>query len=159
MTNANYLNQPDQIVVTKISKPEVLKRCALALMQAYNGEPWNDKWTVEKALEKLQCFYDSPKFHGFYLTQNGQVVGACFGNIEPYFEGDYFYLKEMFIAPLDQRKGFGNMLITDLKKFLTSIDINTIILFTSDKGAPFDFYIKNKFEKLDGMCMMTAKTN
>jgi aminoglycoside 6'-N-acetyltransferase I len=145
--------------IHKITSPEILQKCAPVLMQAYNGEPWNDAWTEQKALETLECFYNSPKFHGFYAEQDGQIIGCCVGNVEPYFMGDYFYLKDMFVSPTDQRKGVGQLLMDELKKELSSIGITTMILFTSDKGSPFDFYTKNDFQLLDGMCMMSFETN
>lgn len=132
----------------------MLDACAELLVAAYNAEPWNDNWTKAIALEKLTCFYKSPKFFGLIIKQNGQAIGCCVGNIEPYFTGDYFYLKEMFIHPAFQRKGLGSLLMSKLKETINTIGINTIILFTGKDLFPYNFYLKEGFNEMQEMRMM-----
>ena len=144
----------DNTRVEKIKSNVILDRCAEILVDAYNSEPWNDKWTKEKALEKLTCFYDSPKFIGWTAWQDDKLLGCCVGNIEPYYLGDYFYLKEMFVYRQSQKKGVGRQLITTLKGHLVTIDIRTIILFTGKNFFPFDFYLKAGFNVMEDMRMM-----
>jgi GNAT superfamily N-acetyltransferase len=140
--------------IEKIQSAQMLDACADLLVAAYNAEPWNDQWTKAIALEKLLCFYNSPKFMGWRVLLNGEPVGCCVGNIEPYFTGDYFYLKEMFVAPAMQRKGVGSALMQTVKAALEPIDIKTIILFTGKDLFPFDFYLDKGFNEMDGMRMM-----
>ncbi len=143
-----------EIQITLINSPEILSSCASLLVDAYNHEPWNDNWTQEKALEKLLCFYQSPKFLGWTARRGEELLGCCVGNIEPYFTGDYFYLKEMFVPVRAQKSGIGSQLMATIKGYLTSIDIQSIILFTSKEGFPFDFYLKAGFAEMEGMRMM-----
>ncbi|MEO6305353.1 MAG: GNAT family N-acetyltransferase [Bacteroidia bacterium] len=140
--------------IIKIDSSQQLVKCAELLVNAYNSEPWNDKWTNEKALEKLMCFYNSPKFHGWMAFNGNELLGCCIGNIEPYFSGDYFYLKEMFVSFGSQHKGVGRQLMAHLKRELDKMDISTIILFTSKEFFPFEFYEKTGFNEMDGMRMM-----
>lgn len=143
------------ITIKRIESESILSNCAAILVDAYNGEPWQDRWTQEKALEKLNCFYHSPKFLGWLAYLDNQLVGCSVGNIEPYFTGDYFYLKEMFVARAAQGKGVGAALLKSIKQYLASADIETIILFTAKgKGYPFDFYQKKGFAEMEGMRMM-----
>ena len=140
--------------IEKIESNIILDKCADILVDAYNSEPWNDNWTKEKALEKLICFYDSPKFIGWTAWDNDKLLGCCVGNIEPYYLGDYFYLKEMFVYRNSQKKGIGARLMTTLKNHLHTIDIKTIILFTGRDFFPFEFYIKTGFTVMEDMRMM-----
>lgn len=140
--------------IQKIESEGQLAACAHILVEAYNSEPWNDAWTPEKALEKLTCFYNSPKFLGWMAFEGDQLMGATVGNIEPYFSGDYFYLKEMFISPKAQRKGVGSALFEALKSHLDSAGIGMMILFTSHQSFPFDFWQKTGFREMEGMRMM-----
>lgn len=142
------------VKIQTIKSAEVLENCAEILVQAYNSEPWNDNWTKGKALEKLTCFYNSPKFIGLMAFIDDQPVGCCIGNIEPYYIGDYFYLKEMFVSPQFQHKGIGRKLIESIKAELNKMDIETIILFTGKEFFPYDFYLKEDFAEMDGMRMM-----
>ncbi|HEY9836370.1 MAG TPA: GNAT family N-acetyltransferase [Vampirovibrionales bacterium] len=147
-------NPSDRLTIESIESIDSLDKCAEVLMEAYNGEPWNDKWTKEKALEKLTCFYNSPKFLGWMAIRENDVVGACLGNIEPYYIGDYFHLKEMFVSVHSQRQGIGSQLMAALKTHLESINIKTIILLTSQEAFTFDFYQKTDFHIMPGMCVM-----
>ncbi|MBL7774937.1 MAG: GNAT family N-acetyltransferase [Saprospiraceae bacterium] len=146
---------PTPLTIQRIESPDQLPACAQVLVDAYNSEPWNDAWTPEKALEKLQCFYQSPKFLGWMAYDEGdQLLGATVGNIEPYFSGDYFYLKEMFIAPKAQRQGVGSALFGAVKSHLDSEGIDMMILFTSNQGFPFDFWQRTGFQEMEGMRML-----
>ncbi len=147
------------VKIVKITSAEVLSTCAPILVEAYNAEPWNDQWTAEKALEKLECFYNSPKFIGLLAYVGDQIKGACVGNIEPYYTGDYFYLKEMFVAPSAQKMGIGQKLMDELKSQLEQSDIRQMILFTSKEHFPFKFYEKANFAAMDEMRMMHFSTD
>ncbi len=64
------------------------------------------------------CFYNWPKFQGWKAFNDDELLGCCIGNIEPYFSGDYYYLKEMFVSFKSQHKGIGRQLMTNLKEEL-----------------------------------------
>lgn len=142
------------IKTQKIASRHILKDCAEILAKAYNSEPWNDEWSIEKAHQKLACFYDSPGFAGFTAYLNDELVGACVGNIEPYYTGDYFYLKEMFVLPEAQQQGIGKQLLAVMKAYLKEICIQQIILFTSNEFHPYRLYEKSGFKTMEGMVMM-----
>lgn len=155
----SFLLIMEHIKIKKIETQDVLSACAKILMDTYNATPWNDAWTAEKALEKLECFYHSPKFIGLLAYEGNELIGACIGNIEPYYTGDYFYLKEMFVTPSCQKKGIGLKMMETLKQHLASLEINQIILFTSKDYFPFNFYQKGGFNTIDGMQMMHFETH
>lgn len=140
--------------IKKITSATDLSACAPLLVSAYNGAPWNDNWTAAKALEKLDCFFNSPKFLGWMAYDGEALVGACVGNIEPYFTGDYFYLKEMFVPGAAQRSGTGSALMTQIKADLKTMDIETVVLFTSNAAFPWQFWQKQGFEEMETMRMM-----
>lgn len=140
--------------IERIESTHLLEKCALLLMEVYNAEPWNDKWNEEKAFEKLLCYFNSPKIFGLIAVEEKNILGCSLGNIEPYYTGDYFYLKEMFVSVKSQRKGFGSQMMASLKEHLEIIGIKSIILFTSKALFPYDFYQKNNFKLMEDMCMM-----
>jgi GNAT superfamily N-acetyltransferase len=142
------------IRIEYINNEQQLSACAELLTQAYNAPPWNDNWTTAKALEKLTCFYNSPRHLGIMVYDGEVLLGCCVGNVEPYYTGDYFYLKEMFVPAAKQRNGTGAILMQALKEQLTAMGIGTIILFTGADFFPFTFYRKHGFDVMQGMCMM-----
>ncbi len=143
-----------KINIELIKDKGVMPDCGYILMQAYNGEPWNDTWTHEKAIEKVMYSYNSPNFIGWVVKVDNKVVGGCVGNIEPNFYGDFYYLREMFLLPEFQSKGIGSQLIAAIQNHLKSIAIKEIVLLTNSENHPHDFYIKNGLKDMPGMTMM-----
>jgi len=124
----------------------MLEQCAEVLMDAYNGPPWNDNWTAKKAIELLTCYYDTPRFMGWVAKAGNEIVGAGIGNSEPYYSGDIFYVKEMFVSVQSQKAGVGRHLIAAMKEDLGLMGIRTMMLFTSKDI--FNFYIKSGFREM-----------
>jgi len=144
----------EKIVIDKIENEDDLRECAKALVDAYNNEPWNDQWTIEKAFEKLHCYYKSPKFFGFKAIVDSQVIGGCVGNVEPNFTGDYFFLKDMFVQYAFQNRGIGKMLFERLDDELSTNGIHTQILFTGSETPAYQLYKKYGYEEFESMKMM-----
>lgn len=144
----------EDITLKMIDSTDSLKKCAALLAEAYNAPPWQDNWTEEKAFEKLNFYFNSPNFYGLMAFQGDKIAGGCVGNIEPYFTGNYFFLKDMFVSVGSQRQGVGSRLIMALREYLDSSGVNTIILFTSNQHFTYDFYMKNDFKIMEGICMM-----
>ena len=141
-----------EIKIERITSIEILEPCAEVLMDAYNCAPWNDSWTREKAVELLTCYYDTPRFMGWVAQSGSVTIGAGIGNIEPYYSGDIFYLKEMFVSTRSQKAGAGRRLIAAMKEDLQMMDIRTIMLFTSKEIV--DFYAKSSFREMEGRTTM-----
>ncbi len=66
--------------IERIESTHLLEKCALLLMEVYNAEPWNDKWTEEKAFEKLLCYFNSPNFWGLIAVEKKNILGCSLGN-------------------------------------------------------------------------------
>ena len=151
MLNKNLI--VEKVIIERIRSKAPLEKCAEILVKAFN-QAYGDEWTKSQALVKLNTFYNSPKFMGWVAKQNENIVGACIGNIEPYFTGDYFYLKEIFILPKYQGKGIGNNMMQIIKEELKEMDIKMMILFTVNEGHQYKFYLDNDFEEMEGMRML-----
>jgi GNAT superfamily N-acetyltransferase len=140
--------------IAPITTREDLLRCAPLLVSAYNNPPWNDHWSDHDAFRKLETAFRCPDFIGFLATYDGDVQGALVGNIEPYFTGDYYYLRDMFTRFESQHQGCGRALLAHLLTHLDSRSIKQVILFTSKDHFAHDFYERMGFSQLSDMCMM-----
>jgi aminoglycoside 6'-N-acetyltransferase I len=145
------------IKIIKIDNESILKECSMLSTKVYNNAPWNDRWTDELSYERFLDYYKTPKFFGLIVYLNEILTGAVLGNVEKYFSGDYFFLKEMFVDNTKQRSGIGTELLSDLKILLAEKNINSIILFTAKNMFPYNFYKKSGFKDIDTMCMMDCK--
>lgn len=140
-------------IVDIVSKV-VIKECADLYVRVFNSEPWNDRWNAEAAFERLTDFFDTPRFFGVAVWDNGKPIAAIIGNLERYYSGDYYNLKEMFVSPEYQRAGVGKKLLKHVKRKLAENRIESIILFTSNEFYTVEFYKKSGFIILDNMRML-----
>ncbi|WP_432665723.1 GNAT family N-acetyltransferase [Wukongibacter baidiensis] len=131
-----------------------LKECARLYVNVFNAEPWNDKWTIETAYNRLHDIYVSPKFAGIKYVEEGIIKGAVFGNCEQWYEGMHFNIREMFVTNELQGKGIGSKMLKSLEERIQEFGVNTIILFTEKNCHTDRFYRKNGFNELDFMSMM-----
>jgi aminoglycoside 6'-N-acetyltransferase I len=142
------------IIFEPITSANILSKCASLLVEVYNAEPWNDNWSQETAMKKLQYAFDCPNFVGFVAMQGEKLVGCLVGNIEPNYDSKYLYLRDMFVSVQSQRMGIGTQLLAAMKTDLKAKNIRDCIFFTSQKFYTFDFYKKNGFELMGDMAMM-----
>ncbi|MES2376454.1 MAG: GNAT family N-acetyltransferase [Bacteroidota bacterium] len=140
------------IIIVKITSIQTLEQCAAIYPPAYNTEPWNDNWTYATALALLTCYYNTPDFMGWIALQDGKVVGCAIGNTEPYYSGNIFILKEVFVAVDAQGLGVGSDLMAAMKETLKTINIKMIILST--RTPIIDFYSKSGFKVMDDVRTM-----
>ena len=131
-----------------------LEACAPILVEAFNKAYADDDWTYETALSKLTDYFHSPRFLGFIVYEHEVVVGGCIGNIETYFSGDHYYLKELFVDPQGQGKGIGQLVMKRVKDELTGMGVPMISLYTMNEGPQYTFYDKQGFQPIEGMCML-----
>jgi ribosomal protein S18 acetylase RimI-like enzyme len=140
------------IIIARITSVQTLEQCAAIYPPAYNNEPWNDNWTYTTALALLTCYYNTPGFMGWVALQDDNVIGCAIGNIEPYYSGNIFILKEVFVAIDAQSSGVGSDLMAAMKETLETINIKMIILST--RTSIIDFYSKLGFTVMDDVSTM-----
>lgn len=131
-----------------------LKECAKLYVSVFNAEPWNDKWTIETAYNRLHDIYVSPKFVGIKYIEENVIKGVAFGNCEQWYEGLHFNLREMYVMNELQGKGIGSRILKELEERVKEFGVNTLILFTEKDCNTDKFYRKNGFSGLDFMSMM-----
>jgi len=135
------------IVIEKITSLNQLEKCAEIYPEAYNAEPWNDNWTYETAKALLTCYYNTPDFKGWAAIANNKIIGCAIGNVEPYYSGNIFILKELFVSANMQEAGIGSSLLAVMKQTLGKMNIKMIILSTY--RSIFNFYKKSGFEEME----------
>ena len=136
-----------EITIEKVRSVKELEQCAGMYTAAYNCEPWNDNWTSETASALLTCYYNTPGFIGWITTRNGIIIGCAIGNIEPYYSGNIFILKEMFVSISSQGSGIGSGLLTAIKNDMEKIHVKSVMLFT--RRSIFNFYARSGFKEME----------
>jgi len=141
-----------EIVIEKAGSIKTLEQCAEMYTAAYNTVPWNDNWTCETAKALLNCYYNTPQFMGWIARQEDQIIGCAIGNIEPYYSGDIFILKEIFVSVSSQGLGVGRSLLAAIKEDLQKVNVKTVILFT--RRSICDFYTESGFREMEEVVAM-----
>lgn len=122
-----------------------LKQCAELYIKVFNSEPWNETWTYHSAIERLTDLIHTPKFLGFLLYENDNLIGFIAGNSKKSYSGLTFYLAELCINNKTQGKGYGTKLLHFLENELNKRDVQSLYLLTATGGLAEAFYLKNQY--------------
>lgn len=136
---------------------EHLEECANLLVSVFANPPWNENWTIELALKRLQNTYNIAGFYGIFAKNENQIIGFALGHIEQYIEDNTFYLKEMCVAENYQNTGIGTAIINKLQKDLLGNNVARIWLLTLQNSQAENFYKKCGFSNSTKIIMMTKQ--
>ena len=122
-----------------------LTSCAEIFSRTFSKEPWNEKWSTDSAFERLAHFYHSKGFCGV-LAEEENVAGFVLGNVEPYYSGAVFYLRDMCTSTEHQSKGVGTKILMLLEEMLVLRNVRNIYLLTEYSIPAAKFYRNRGFE-------------
>lgn len=127
--------------IRKISKSD-LGELAKLMVDVYNAPPWNDKWTVETALESLNDILDFPKFFGNVIVDGNKIIGGIIGHIRRYASESTFYIDELFISEKYRGTGLAKELYQTSIKELQQRGISGAFFTTLKNSRAYNFYLK-----------------
>ncbi|NRF40206.1 GNAT family N-acetyltransferase [Pedobacter foliorum] len=122
-----------------------IEMCTKVFMQAYNQPPWNYQWKFDDALRYLKEYYESPNFKGFLIYDGEVLAGAIFAHAKTWWTGPQLYIDEFFIAPNQQKKGYGKAIIHFTEQFALTEGLGTITLMTHKYMPAMKFYERIDF--------------
>lgn len=127
--------------IRKISKLD-LEELAKLMVDVYNAPPWNDKWTLETALESLNDISDFPKFFGNVIVDGNKIIGGIIGHIRRYASESTFYIGELFISEKYRGTGLAKELYQTSIKQLKQRGISGAFFTTLKNSRAYNFYLK-----------------
>lgn len=127
--------------IRKISKSD-LEELAKLMVDVYNAPPWNDKWTVETALESLNDISEFPKFFGNVIVDENKIIGGIIGHIRRYSSESTFYIDEFFISEKYRGTGLAKELYQTSIKELQQRGISGAFFTTLKNSRAYNFYLK-----------------
>ena len=127
--------------IRKISKSD-LEELAKLMVDVYNAPPWNDKWTVETALESLNDISEFPKFFGNVIVDGNKIIGGIIGHIRRYSIESTFYIDEFFISEEYRGTGLAKELYQTSIKQLKQKGISGAFFTTLKNSRAYYFYVK-----------------
>ncbi|MES1042394.1 GNAT family N-acetyltransferase [Peribacillus simplex] len=124
---------------------ENVELCIEIYMNVFNSEPWNERWTYERAKERLSDLLHTPKFLGLLFHSDHKPVGFIAGNSKVSDQGLTFYLAELCVNNEMQGKGHGSKMLRSLEAELQKREIKSLYLLTANDGLAEAFYLKNDY--------------
>lgn len=95
----------------KFMQQDEINEYAVRFKNVFNGEPWNDKWTLETASRRITDMMNTSTFLGMAIYMEKELAGIIFGQEEQWYNGLHFQIQEFCIDKKHQGKGLGSRLL------------------------------------------------
>ena len=133
--------------------------CAQIMMEVYNNELWECRWSLETAKGYLADYVDCGKFIGYTLWIDNELKGAIFAHEKIWWNNNEVFIDEMFITPTIQRQGHGTELINAVENYVKEHNLAGLTLSTNRFAPAPNFYKKNGFEDAEHILFMYKVIN
>ncbi|SFG09466.1 Acetyltransferase (GNAT) domain-containing protein [Desulfotomaculum arcticum] len=131
-----------------------LELCIDLYIKVFNSVPWSEHWSYETVQERLTDLVNTPKFQGFLLLADNNVIGFIAGHSKRSDQGKIFYLAELCISKEIQGKGYGSKLLSFLEEVLIKENVKSVYLLTSTGGSAEAFYKNNHYDVNENRTVM-----
>lgn len=128
---------------------------------AYHPEKTGEHWTVETAKQVVEYWFSRSPADLKILaeTQDGQILGAFFADVKPWWDGPRMVDGEFFVSSDQQGKGIGKQLLATLleraKTNHNAVNFETIT-FEPETEHPLRWYLDIGFEKIDNFVVING---
>lgn len=128
-------------------------------IDVFSREPWNEKNESNEIRLYVERMLNLNSEQSFLYTENKHLIGVAIGFVKPWYKGEEYILDTFLIHPNHQKKGLGQLFLTELKKTLNNQGVENIALDT-DKHTPAErFYLKNGFKENQEIIFLFSSTD
>lgn len=128
-------------------------------IDVFSREPWNEKNESNEIRLYVERMLNLNSEQSFLYTENKHLIGVAIGFVKPWYKGEEYILDTFLIHPNHQKKGLGQLFLTELKKTLNNQGVENIALDT-DKHTPAErFYLKNGFKENQESIFLFSSTH
>lgn len=119
---------------------------ASVLRDAFAGSPWHEDWSnVERLARYVDEGLDGANALAFGLFQDELLVAVAMGRVRHWHNRVEFILEDVCVRQAQQGRGFGSLLLTQIKEACRILAIDEIGLRTRCDADAYHFYKKQGF--------------
>ena len=119
--------------------------CASILCSVYNNDLWQNRWEQATAMEYLSDIFNTPKFLGYVIEEDGVILGGLLAREKVWWSGSEVFVEEFFVKRSHQGRGYGAMLIKRVEQYVQENSLAGITLSTNRYAPARQFYKKLGF--------------
>jgi GNAT superfamily N-acetyltransferase len=119
-----------------------LQHAVALFIDAYREGEWSEEWSADRAELRIEQIRHSPGSIGLCCTEGTELVGVILGRREIRLDEDYFFVDELFVSPVRQKRGVGARLVQSLERMLCTAGYRGAMLLTLREGSVAEFYSK-----------------
>ena len=133
-------------------QPDNLDSCTDLFMNVYNNETWKCRWTEKKAKKYIEELAEMPRFIGFLLQDEEELLGVALCHERTWWYRDELNVNDFFLSSEAQEKGYGARLLKFMEKHVKERELAGMTLLTNSLEMA-EFYQKNQFHHNDILFM------
>ncbi|MCV0429104.1 MAG: GNAT family N-acetyltransferase [Roseibium sp.] len=133
-----------EVAIRRIEATDIDQAAELFLL-AYAGPPWNETWSFDTAKDRLKELVQTNGWLGVGAFEQAALIGFSIGVPYTSFKGKTLFVAELLVSPDKQRKGIGNLLLTELQNLARENELCSSWLVSRSSGELLDFYKTNDF--------------
>jgi aminoglycoside 6'-N-acetyltransferase I len=131
-------------MITNMEEHDVSEAAQL-IQAAYAPSPWNEQWTLENGVARIQQLLSTPNRIALKAGGDNQLTGFAIGVPHHNHRGKTIYLDELCVLPRAQRRGIGASLLKAMEARSRSGGFFGIWLVSQPYGEAASFYQSNNY--------------
>lgn len=117
--------------------------------KAYSSRS-EEKWSIDTIQQLLIFLLIKQPELCLVMEKEQQIIGAVFGSIKPWWNGNHLILEEIFVDPDIHGKGVGSSLLNEVCKKAQELHAATYVeaMTFRDADFPKNWYFTHAFEEI-----------
>jgi ribosomal protein S18 acetylase RimI-like enzyme len=142
------------IEIKKANKRD-FRNIAEIYMEEFSKKPYNEPWTMKKALKKLDVF---SRYCDIYkILSDRKIVGFMILNSYAYCPGEVIYGEEFGIKSEFQNKGIGTICQKKIEDIYKKKKYKIFQMAASKNASAYKLYLKMGFKRSLGGVLLEKK--